>query len=419
MPGDPQGVECLDLALPGDLLLSWAERVNQLAKAGPSRRATWDDFVACGKLKYEANAVHEAEKATKKWRDLKWQGSVDATLSEIQRLASLMTRTPDESSRREKLIDLFPTYAEPFLDLLLRLEKGKDAVLEDVEMGELTVLLSQALEKQDKAIRASGIAAIATEGSSRSQRKKDKFKAKKDKRKADAMDIDTGNGGKSSKAPRFSGVGDSPTTVPATIKDLSYSERAKLMKEGKCLYCRNKAGHLWTTCPDYLAYKAKGKVGDDAPPSLHVLNRHDQKLSDDVDDRMLVLAEFEAIQDDCNLKFTLDACCDDEGANRLVQKFYCPKSSFLHADVSNEHCWIHPPARCAHEFVMHYRRCKRRSPSTTSACILVPAHYAKSRKGSRSLRGMTMLREYPVGHQLVTGRAVRGTERVQLPAGIP
>ena len=30
-----------------------------------------------------------------------------------------------------------------------------------------------------------------------------------------------------------------------------------------------------------------------------------------------------------------------------------------------------------------------------------------------------MLREYPVGHQLVTGRAVRGTERVQLPAGIP
>ena len=45
--------------------------------------------------------------------------------------------------------------------------------------------------------------------------------------------------------------------------------------------------------------------------------------------------------------FTVDACCDDEGRNRLVKghgtRFFSPSNSCLEQVVTGEKVWINPP----------------------------------------------------------------------------
>ena len=210
---------------------------------------------------------------------------------------------------------------------------------------------------------------------------------------------------------------------------MPFETRERYRKEGKCWFCHNAADHTWETCPQFLATsegkKYKGKVQALPLPTLnlnhavHALTRHDRKLSPDKDDRMILPSEFKMIQEKCGMKFTIDACCDPDGLNKLVDKHYSKRDSFLNADVTGNHVWIHPPARRAHEFIMHYRRCKRRSPCDTSACILVPVYFARSRKGKYALRDMQRLHEFPVGHSLLTGRELHGNGRVEFSSGIP
>ncbi len=98
--------------------------------------------------------------------------------------------------------------------------------------------------------------------------------------------------------------------------------------------------------------------------------------------------------------FTLDACCDDDGSNRLVDSWCCPTQPFTQADCAGYHVWLAPPVRQLHSYIAHYLDCKRQHPATTSACILVP----KWRKGKHAalLKGMRLLQEYPAGTPMCT-----------------
>ena len=71
--------------------------------------------------------------------------------------------------------------------------------------------------------------------------------------------------------------------------------------------------------------------------------------------------------------FTVDACCDDLGANaHIASKYFCPSRSFLLSDVAGETVWLHPPCSKGLEFIAHYLACKARQPSSTSAVLVLP-----------------------------------------------
>ncbi len=40
-------------------------------------------------------------------------------------------------------------------------------------------------------------------------------------------------------------------------------------------------------------------------------------------DRMFLLSEFQAVQDQLGRTFTFDAACNDDGGNRLCERFAC------------------------------------------------------------------------------------------------
>jgi RNase H-like domain found in reverse transcriptase/Reverse transcriptase (RNA-dependent DNA polymerase)/Integrase zinc binding domain/Retroviral aspartyl protease/Chromo (CHRromatin Organisation MOdifier) domain/DNA N-6-adenine-methyltransferase (Dam) len=71
--------------------------------------------------------------------------------------------------------------------------------------------------------------------------------------------------------------------------------------------------------------------------------------------------------------FTVDACCDDLGANaHVASKYFCPSRSFLLSDVAAETVWLNPPFSQGLDFLQHYLKCKAHSPARTSAVILLP-----------------------------------------------
>jgi hypothetical protein len=65
-------------------------------------------------------------------------------------------------------------------------------------------------------------------------------------------------------------------------------------------------------------------------------------------------------------------------------------------DLAGHHSWLNADRSELRSCLMHYQDCKRRAPSTTSACILVPKH-------SRGVVG-SMLHKWSVVMELPTGQ---------------
>lgn len=82
--------------------------------------------------------------------------------------------------------------------------------------------------------------------------------------------------------------------------------------------------------------------------------------------------QFQLLQSKLGTTFTVDACCNDSGDNRLVPKYYSPSNSFLQQQLSGtEVVWLNPPFNSLREFIAHYKKCKA-AHRKLSACIVAP-----------------------------------------------
>ena len=73
-------------------------------------------------------------------------------------------------------------------------------------------------------------------------------------------------------------------------------------------------------------------------------------------------------------KNTRDACCDPEVANsHCGSAFNSPNNSFLTSDCTGEDLLLNPPFIGATLFLSHFEKCRRASPSNTTAIIILPA----------------------------------------------
>lgn len=112
---------------------------------------------------------------------------------------------------------------------------------------------------------------------------------------------------------------------------------------------------------------------------------------------MIKLSEFERIQTLSNRSFNLDAFSLPSGSNALCADFCSPRRSFFATPLQGKHIWINAPFHMLHSVIEHYLSEKSKSPSDTSACILVP-------KWAHSWRplliGMKKLMDYPCGYPL-------------------
>ena len=131
-------------------------------------------------------------------------------------------------------------------------------------------------------------------------------------------------------------------------------------------------------------------------------------------DRMILPERFSLIERLVGRRFTWDAACNVSGDNALCRNFSSPANSFLSTDVSGQHVWINPPFTMISAFLQHYKRCKQRDPTRTSACILLPKWNGDWVK---ELAGMQMIKEFGIGSVLFSAPALHGSRRTM--PGIP
>jgi len=121
---------------------------------------------------------------------------------------------------------------------------------------------------------------------------------------------------------------------------------------------------------------------------------HDVNYDDLLFDRQL----FSALNTEFG-PFTVDACCDNLGANaQVAQLFFCPSRSFLQADVSAQTVWLHPPVSLGYEFVEHYLSCKAEATTRTSAVIVLPD--LPSAPWKSLVSNMRVVHRYPAGSRI-------------------
>ena len=172
----------------------------------------------------------------------------------------------------------------------------------------------------------------------------------------------------------------------------------------------NKAKTPSTDCLD-VCQRHPGLV---APGSMP---QPDGVVPTTTEDRAINLAEFEHIQDLSGHVFTLDACSNPSGDNALCKQFCSSDNSFLDHMVVGHHVWLNAPFSRLYEFIDHYITQKQTSPSTTSACIVVPRW-----KGLGSvhpaLASMRLIKCFPQGYHLFNAPEPVGSKRRRLP-GIP
>jgi hypothetical protein len=85
------------------------------------------------------------------------------------------------------------------------------------------------------------------------------------------------------------------------------------------------------------------------------------------------IPEFERIQNQLNLRFTVDAAADDFGLNAKCKRFFSPARSFLRQmSLETSDCvWINAPFHALASWVRQYKALKATDP-TLSACIVAP-----------------------------------------------
>ena len=105
---------------------------------------------------------------------------------------------------------------------------------------------------------------------------------------------------------------------------------------------------------------------------------------------------------------------DDDGCNAMCNDYYCPKNSFFKQSLLNSHVWINPPFHLMEQTLNHYISEKGKSPTTVSACFLVP-HWPGS-SWYHLLQGMQKLHTYPQGYPLFELKSNKDTKPIK---GIP
>lgn len=114
---------------------------------------------------------------------------------------------------------------------------------------------------------------------------------------------------------------------------------------------------------------------------------------------MLLLKEFQVIQDLSGRAFSMDAFCYT-GSNARCPQF-CSPDQALAFDYSGHHTWFQPPfSNQAHitKLLQHYTNCKLKSPADTSACFLLPDWQKAA--WQPYLKDMEVLHQYPPGYHL-------------------
>ena len=72
-------------------------------------------------------------------------------------------------------------------------------------------------------------------------------------------------------------------------------------------------------------------------------------------DRLFCPDKFAAIQEQLGIKFTLDACCNPDGNNKLVDKYCSTSNDFLkYPPLPDEVMWINAPFNSLQEFISRY-----------------------------------------------------------------
>jgi hypothetical protein len=99
----------------------------------------------------------------------------------------------------------------------------------------------------------------------------------------------------------------------------------------------------------------------------------------------LVPSEFVKLQQLSGRTFDFDAFSDEQGKNAHCKAFASKASTFMNADVTHKHVWMFPPPDqgMAKSAIDHMVDCWRKSPSTTSACIMLPKGFAHLTSGSQ------------------------------------
>lgn len=114
-------------------------------------------------------------------------------------------------------------------------------------------------------------------------------------------------------------------------------------------------------------------------------------------DRLFCPDQFKHIQSKLGKQFTLDACCNDSGDNKLVPNYCSPSNSFLsHQLTEQDTVWINPPFNSLKESIKHYRQQKTDLPGL-SACIVVPGWITEN---SQLVQGMTAIASFGTGIRL-------------------
>jgi hypothetical protein len=118
--------------------------------------------------------------------------------------------------------------------------------------------------------------------------------------------------------------------------------------------------------------------------------------------------------------FDIEGAADAAGGNAHLSN-YCYKHgrSFLDEDVSGLRVYMNPPFRQAERFIDHYLDCKMRSPSTTSAILILP--YDPKADWWPKVAKMKEVRHWDAGTQLFTlpRNVMHGHRRVLRPCHFP
>jgi RNase H-like domain found in reverse transcriptase/Reverse transcriptase (RNA-dependent DNA polymerase)/Aspartyl protease len=119
---------------------------------------------------------------------------------------------------------------------------------------------------------------------------------------------------------------------------------------------------------------------------------------------------FEEIQSQVG-PFTIDACADVEGTNAQVPNYCSRNRSVFDADLAGHNVWCNGPFSLIQELLNHYRACKARDPSNTSAVFVVP-RWEKSSWYMELMRDWVCLRVFEAGSVLFSAPLEhQGSER--------
>ena len=142
-----------------------------------------------------------------------------------------------------------------------------------------------------------------------------------------------------------------------------------------------------------------------------------QGLTDTQSDCMITPEHIAKIQKLIPHQFTLDACANVTGDNRLCERYCSHCDSFLKRDLQNEFIWLNPHFQAAQTFFEHYFDQRDAHPTTVGGCTLLPT-WSNLIEQPR-IKELRKLVHFPKGTRLFTQPCPKGSTRRQPMPGIP